>query len=261
MPASYDTVSYDQKTDHVVQVTLKRPDALNAFNETLRRELLDALCAASAAPDVRAVVLTGEGRAFSAGADIKDIAQTRVVEDVLNAEYGAFLSVLRSMEKPVIAAINGPAAGIGMTLALSCDLRVMAEDAYLMSAFANIGLVPDGGLSWILTQQIGYARAYEAAIEAQKIAADRALEWGLVNRVAAGDGALAEANTWAEGLATRAPIALGLTKRAFRAAAEDGVKNAAAYEAALQRLAIASDDCKEGVAAVLGKRAANFKGR
>ncbi len=261
MPDSYETVSYDQKSERVVQITLKRPDALNAFNEELRRDLLDALCSASAAPDARAVVLTGEGRAFCAGADIKDIGQTRVVEDVLNAEYGAFLSVLRSMEKPVIAAINGPAAGIGMTLALSCDLRVMADDAYLMSAFANIGLVPDGGLSWILTQQLGYARAYEAAIEAQKIPAARALELGLVNRVAGGGDTLNEALEWAEGLAARAPIALGLTKRAFRAAAEDGVKNAAAYEAALQRIAIASDDCKEGVAAVLGKRAASFKGR
>ncbi|MBI1392522.1 MAG: enoyl-CoA hydratase/isomerase family protein [Alphaproteobacteria bacterium] len=261
MTKAYETVGYEQKGDHVAVVTLERPDALNAFNGALRADLLDAMCIASANRDIRAVVLTGAGRAFCAGADIKDINTDRNVEEVLNAEYGSFLTVIRTMEKPVIAAINGPAAGIGMTLALSCDLRVMSEDAYLMSAFANIGLVPDGGLSWLLTQQIGYARAYEFAVEARKIPAHEALNLGLVNRAEAAADVLANALAWADELSRRAPLSLGLTKRAFRAAAEAGVGNAAAYEAMLQRVAIASEDCREGVAAVLGKRPASFKGR
>jgi len=255
------TLLYEMDGAHVATITMNRPDALNAFDRGQRAELLDGLCRASNDAAVRVVVLTGAGRAFSAGADIKELDGDRKVEDALNSEYASFLNVLRAMEKPVIAAINGPAAGIGMTLALSCDLRVMSEDAYLMSAFANIGLVPDGGLSWILTQQVGYARAYEAAIEAQKIPAGKALDLGLVNRTAPAGETVEAARAWAHELAARAPIALGLTKRAFRAASEDGVKNAMAFEALLQNIAIQTEDCREGVAAVLTKRKPDFKGR
>ncbi|MEM6536360.1 MAG: enoyl-CoA hydratase-related protein [Pseudomonadota bacterium] len=261
MTDKYETLILERPEDHVAVIKLNRPDALNAFNRQLRTDLLDAFCVVSAEKDTRAVVLTGEGRGFCAGADIKDLSERRNVEDVLNAEYAAFLSVLRTMEKPVIAAIQGPAAGIGMTLALSCDLKVMSTEAYLMSAFANIGLVPDGGLSWILSQQVGYTRAYEMAIEAQKIDAEKSLALGLVNRVADPGQVLNEALTWASSLVERAPIALGLTKRTFRAAAEAGVAEAAAFEAMMQRTALQTEDCQEGVASVIGKRRPNFKGR
>ena len=255
------TVKSETPRDGVVLITLERPDRLNAFSGDMRRDLSDAMRSASADDAVRAVVLTGEGRAFSAGADVSGLQETYNVEDILNTEYGAFLSAIQTMPKPVIAAINGPAAGIGMTTALTCDLRVMGEDAYLMSAFANIGLVPDGGLSWLLTQQLGYARAYQLAIEAEKIDAARALEWGLVNRVAPTAEVVANALDWAESLSARAPVALALTKRAFRAAAQDGLRNAMAYEAALQRTAIVTEDCAEGVKALFEKRKPVFKGR
>lgn len=255
------TILYEMKSDHTALIILNRPDSLNAFNAELRADLRDAMMKASADAAVRAVVITGAGRGFSAGADVKDMDFSRSVEDVLNVEYGAFLSIVRTCEKTVIAAINGPAAGIGMTLALSCDLRVMAEEAYLLSAFSTIGLVPDGGLSWILTQQLGYSRAYQLAIEAEKIDAARALEWGLVNRAVATEKTLDVALEWAEAIAERAPIALALTKRAFRRAAEEGIANAAAYEAALQRTALASEDCREGAAALAMKRKPVFKGR
>jgi 2-(1,2-epoxy-1,2-dihydrophenyl)acetyl-CoA isomerase len=183
------------------------------------------------------------------------------VEDILNTEYAAFLSAIQTMPKPVIAAVNGPAAGIGMTTALTCDLRVMGEGAYLMSAFANIGLVPDGGLSWLLTQQLGYARAYQLAIEAEKIDASRALDWGLVNRVVPDAEVLENAIAWAESLTVRAPIAMGLTKRVFRAAAQDGLRNAMALEAMAQRAAITTNDCAEGVRAMFEKRKPQFKGK
>lgn len=255
------TVKYDCPADGVAQLTLNRPDKLNSFDRQLRLDLAAAVSKAAADDAIRAIVITGEGRAFCAGADVSAADEMSNVETVLNTEYAAFLNTIQAAPKPVIAAINGPAAGIGMTLALTCDLRVMGEGAYLMSAFANIGLVPDGGLSYLLTREIGYARAYQLAIEAEKIDAARALGLGLVNRVTADADVLANTVEWGASLAERAPIALGLTKRAFRAAAQDGLKNAAAYEAMLQRQAIATEDCAEGVAALFQKRKPVFKGK
>lgn len=256
------TVVYEKKGSRIALITLSRPEKLNAINRAMRGEFLEATKRASADDEIRCVVVTGEGRAFSAGADLSSAAdETSNVEDILNTEYGAFIGAIHSMPKPVIAAINGPAAGIGMTIALSCDLKVMAEDAYLMSAFANIGLIPDGGLTLLLTQQLGYSRAYQLAIEAERIDAARALEWGLVNRTTPPLRALGEALGWAEGLAERAPIALASTKRAMREAHQNGLRGAIAFEAMLQRSAILSEDAREGIAALLAKRKPEFKGR
>ncbi len=255
------TVNYEMRGDAVALITLNRPKALNAFTTEMRRDMIDAVSRASSDAAVRAFVITGEGRGFSAGADVTDVAGSRSVEDQLNAEYAGFLSIIQGCDKPAIAAINGPAAGIGMTLALTCDLRVMAEDAYLMSAFANIGLVPDGGLSWLLTQEVGYARAYQLAIEAEKIPAAHCLALGLVNRVVANADVVTNAVDWAQSIAERAPVAMNLTKRAFRAAAQQGLRNAMAMEAMLQRTALATEDCREGVMALMEKRKPVFKGR
>ncbi len=255
------TVKYETPQDAVALVMLNRPEKLNSFDAAARLELRDALRRASFDDGVRAVVITGEGRAFSAGADVTALDEGVNVEDVLNTEYASFLSVIQSMPKPVIAAINGPAAGIGMTTALTCDLKVMGESAYLMSAFANIGLVPDGGLSWILTQNIGYSRAYQLAIEAEKIDAARSLEWGLVNRVVPDDQVLSNAVEWAASITERAPISMDLTKRAFRAASQEGLRNAMAFEAMAQRTAIQTEDCREGVSALMAKRKPEFKGK
>lgn len=255
------TVLYDQKSEHVALITMNRPKALNAFSTEMRRDFLDAVTKASNDKAVRAVVIAGEGRGFSAGADVTDVTGGRSVEDMLTAEYGAFLGVIQASPKPFIAAVNGPAAGIGMTLALTCDLVAMADDAYMMSAFANIGLVPDGGLSWLLTQAVGYQRAYQLAIEAEKIDASRCLEWGLANRVVPSGEVVAKSVEWAESLAARAPIALGLTKRCFRYAAQEGLKNAMAFEAMHQLTALATEDCMEGVSALMQKRQPEFKGR
>jgi 2-(1,2-epoxy-1,2-dihydrophenyl)acetyl-CoA isomerase len=246
--------------ESVALITLNRPQALNAITREMRKDLLAALMDASADDAIRAIVLTGEGRGFCAGADVTD-AGGGLVEDILNAEYAAFLSIIQTCEKPVVAAINGPAAGIGMTLALTCDLRVMSGEAYLMMAFANIGLIPDGGLSWLMAREVGYARAYQLAVEAEKIGAERCLALGLVNRVVRPEETLADALAWAQSLTRRAPVALALTKRSFRAAAQEGLSNAMAFEAMLQRTAIKTEDCAEGVAALMQKRAPRFKGR
>ncbi len=255
------TVLYEMKSDHVALITLKRPEKLNAFNGELRRALLAAFKKASADDAVRVVVLTGAGRAFCAGADVSAVDEPDNVEDVLNAEYGAILGVMQSMPKPLIAAINGPAAGIGMSVALCCDLRVMAEDAYLMSAFANIGLLPDGGLTLMLTQEIGYARAYQLAIEAEKLDPRRALDWGLINRTAPTATCLSNALSWAETIVDRAPLAMAFTKRAMRQAQHGELRKAIAFEAMLQREALKSEDCREGVMALFQKRRPAFKGR
>ena len=255
------TVIYETPRDGIALITLNRPDKLNAYDAQMRLDMMDATRSASADDAVRAVVVTGAGRAFCAGADISALEEKYNVEDILNTEYASFLVPIQTMPKPVISAINGPAAGIGMTMALTCDLRVMSQDAYLMSAFANIGLVPDGGLSWLLTQQLGYARAYQLAVEAEKIDAQRALDWGLVNRVTPAADVVENALDWAQSLAERAPIALAMTKRAFRAAAESGVRNAIAFEAMAQRSAINSEDFREGIAAMFEKRKAVFKGK
>lgn len=254
------TVSYSSPRDAVALITLNRPEKLNAFDATMRADFRDALRRASADDGICAVVITGDGRAFSAGADITAVDEYSI-EDVLNTEYAAFLSVIQTMPKPVIAAINGPAAGIGMTTALTCDLRVMSEDAYLMCAFANIGLVPDGGLSSLLTSELGYARAYQLAIEAEKLDAVRALDWGLVNRTTPAGETLDNALAWASSITERAPVAMALTKRSFRAASQDGLRNAMAFEAMAQRTAITTDDCAEGIAAVLEKRKPKFTGK
>jgi len=254
------TVKFETPSENIALVTLNRPDKLNSYNHQMRIDFAAALARASADDKIRAVVVTGAGRAFCAGADVSAVDEMGNVEDVLNTEYAAFLNIIQSMPKPVIAAINGPAAGIGMTTALTCDLRVMGEGAYLMSAFANIGLVPDGGLSWLLTQEVGYARAYQLAIEAEKIDAKRCLDLGLVNRVVGDGDVVANALEWAAALSERAPVAMALTKRVFRAAAQSGLRDAMAREAAAQRTAIATEDCAEGVMALFQKRKPSFKG-
>jgi 2-(1,2-epoxy-1,2-dihydrophenyl)acetyl-CoA isomerase len=253
------SVVYEYKGEGVRLITLNRPEKLNAFNAQMRRELLDALLHASSDSTTSVVVLTGMGRAFCAGADLADLDESGSIEDMLNAEYGAFLSIIQTMPKPVIAAVNGPAAGIGMTLALTADLLIMEEKAYLMSAFANIGLVPDGGLSWLLTQQVGYHRAFQVAVEAEKIGAQKALEWGLANRVVAQDRVLEDAIDWARALGHRSAVSMALTKSIFRRAAQDGLRNAMAYEALTQRQALDAPDSKEGISALLEKRKPVFR--
>jgi 2-(1,2-epoxy-1,2-dihydrophenyl)acetyl-CoA isomerase len=169
--------------------------------------------------------------------------------------------MIAGMEKPVLAAVGGPAAGIGLSFALACDLVMMAEDAYLLSPFATIGIIPDGGATWLLTRAIGYHRAYQLCIEAERIPAHRCLEFGLANRVVPAAELEAEALRWARGLAERAPMALARTKLAMRAAANLSFGEAIGFEAKLQNACIESEDAKEGVAAFVEKRKARFKGR
>ncbi len=256
----FNTVIYEP-ADAVARITLNRPDAMNGFNQELRLELLEALRQAEEDPATRVVILTGAGRCFTAGADLKaGFPSGEEVQRQLDEEYGPCLLTIARMPKPVISAVNGFAAGIGLSFALAADLVVMGESAFLLSPFSNIGLVPDGGATWLLPRLIGYQRAYQLCVENERIMAPRCLELGLANRVVPDDELLGATNTWAQGLARRAPLALARTKQAMREAAESDYSAALKLEARLQNACVQSDDCREGVSAFLEKRKPQFTG-
>lgn len=258
--ANLETVKYRQE-QAVAVITICRPDAMNSFNTALRRDLLTAFQRAANDKSVRVIVLAGEGRSFSAGADLKDMTDERPVDELLQSEYRPVFECIASMDQPVIAAVGGSAAGIGMSYALACDLLVMADNAFLLSPFATISLVPDGGLNWLLVHQLGYRRAFQLSIEAERIGADRCVDLGLANKTVPADELVSETIAWAHSLAERAPLSLAATKKAMRHAAGNDWASTFDVEAPLQRKLRESDDCAEGVSAFLEKRKAQFKGR
>ena len=201
----------------IATITLNRPAALNSFDREMRADLAAATAQARGDAGIRAVILTGAGRAFSAGADLKAGFKTGAeVERIVNEEYGPSLIDITEMEKPVISAINGFAAGIGLSYAPACDLSVMGENAFLLCPFGTIGLIPDGGSTWLLTHAAGYKNAYEMAVENERMPAARCKELGLVNKVAADDELVETAREWAGRLAGKAPLALARTKKMMR---------------------------------------------
>ncbi len=256
-----DTVLYEKK-GAVATLTLNRPDALNSFDKEMRADMHTATRQAKEDPAVRAVIITGAGRCFSAGADLKAGFKTGAeVEHILTQEYRLSLMNIAEMDKPVISAVNGFAAGIGLSYAMICDLCIMAESAFLLSPFSTIGMVPDGGATWLLTDCIGYKRAYAMAIENERVTAARCLELGLINRTCSDETLLEMARDWAAALAEKAPLALGHTKRLMRQAASYSYADAICNEAALQHLCFDSEDSHEGISAFLEKRKAVFTGK
>jgi 2-(1,2-epoxy-1,2-dihydrophenyl)acetyl-CoA isomerase len=246
----------------VALLTIDRPRTRNALSDEVARALHRALVAVAAEPKLRVVVLTGAEGAFSAGADLKEgLPRDRRTEDVINQRYRPSLELIAGLDKPVIAAIPGAAAGIAMSYALACDLIVMAEEGYLLSPFATIGLVPDGGATWFLARRLGYHRAYQLCVEAERIPAARCLELGLANRVVPGAELLEHTLSWADELAQRAPLALAATKQAMRAAMHLSWADTVSVEARLQNSCAASADAREAIAAFLAKRPPKFEGR
>jgi 2-(1,2-epoxy-1,2-dihydrophenyl)acetyl-CoA isomerase len=257
------TILYES-SNGVATITLNRPERRNALTREMLRELYGAFGRAAADSTVRAIVLTGAGKGFCAGQDLSIFdgpASGEQVRTTVLEHYKPVVLRMCTLEKPIIGAIHGAAAGAGASLALACDLRIMADDAYLLQAFSNIGLVPDAGSCWFLARQVGYSRAFEIAAEGERIPAHRCLELGLANRVAPADSLLAEAHTWAHKLAQRPTLALGLTKRAMTAATVQDLERIIDLEAELQVAAAQSDDHREGVAAFLEKRQPVFQGR
>jgi 2-(1,2-epoxy-1,2-dihydrophenyl)acetyl-CoA isomerase len=249
-----------------LRIELNRPDRMNAWDRQLGVELLSTIEEATDDDGVRTVTITGTGRAFSAGADLKAGFEPSPqghpdVESRLREIYHPIIAGIRRMPKPVLAAVNGPAAGIGCSLALACDLIVARESAYLMLAFVNIGLVPDGGSSLLVPSRVGFARAAEMAMLGERVPARQALEWGLINRVVADDEFEAEVDALAERLATGPTTSYAGTKRQLNAWVYSRMDEQLALEASIQQEAAASGDFAEGVQAFLERRPARFSGR
>jgi 2-(1,2-epoxy-1,2-dihydrophenyl)acetyl-CoA isomerase len=246
----------------VARITLNRPSALNAFDAPLRSQLSAALERAAADEAVRAVVLTGAGRAFSSGADLKaGMTDGADIRRQLLEEYAPSVNAIAEMPKPVIAAVEGFVAGVSCAHVLASDLVVMAEDAFFLLPFSNIALIPDGGLTWLLERQLGHRLAFELAADAQRVSASRCRGMGLVNRVVPKGTALASASEWANRLASGPPLALAHTKRLLRECPAFDLAQAQWREADAQSECIDSEDCREGVSAFFAKRPPQFTGR
>jgi 2-(1,2-epoxy-1,2-dihydrophenyl)acetyl-CoA isomerase len=260
----YDTINlYRRGTS--AKIELNRPDRFNAWSDQLSLDLIDAVRAVAGDPEVRAVLITGAGRAFSSGADLKEGAELARQGDfdpyqVLTERYHPVITGIRLMPKPVIAAVNGPAVGIGLSLALACDLVVAAESAYFLLAFVNIGLVPDGGSSLLVPSRIGFARAAELAILGEPLPAPKALDWGLINQVWADDDFAAECDTLLDRLAAGPTRSYAGTKRQLNRWLYEQMEGQLEFEAGIQREMAGTTDFAEGLASFGEKRPPRFTG-
>lgn len=246
----------------VATITLDRPDALNALTIPMKRELLAALREVEADPAVRAVILTGAGRAFCAGQDLKERLEPDAppLGEELRERYNPIIRAMLTMPKPIVGAINGVAAGAGASLAFACDLLVAAEGASFVLAFGRIGLAPDSGASWFLPRLVGLAYAAELLYLPDSMPATEALRIGLVSRVVPAAELMPQAQALAGRLAHGAPRAMALTKRALERSLEVGLEEALDHEASLQGIAGRTADHAEGIAAFLEKRPPRFTG-
>jgi len=261
MQATPPTVRYEV-ADAIATITLDRPDALNALTVPMKRELLAAFRSVGQDPGVRVAILTGAGRAFCAGQDLPERLQPDAAPlgDELRERYNPIVRAMRGLDKPIVGAINGVAAGAGASLAFACDLRVAAEGASFALAFGRVGLVPDTGSTWLLPRLVGASRAAEIALLNAPIPAAEALAIGLVGRVVSAGDLATTAREIAAKLAAGAPRAIALTKRALNAAWDRGLDAALDYEAHLQDLAGRTTDHAEGIAAFMEKRPPRFTG-
>jgi 2-(1,2-epoxy-1,2-dihydrophenyl)acetyl-CoA isomerase len=262
--ASHETV--DLTTDGpAARILLNRPEALNAWNEQFGRDLLDAVTTVAGDDSVRALLITGAGRGFSSGADLKEQRSTTDdgVPDLsarLKEIYHPIITGIREMPKPVVAAVNGPAVGIGCSLALAADLIVAAESAYFLLAFVNIGLVPDGGSTAFLPARVGYARAAEMAMLGERVPAEQALDWGLVNRVVSDDDLESVSGELLDRLANGPTRSYAGAKRLLNRRMYADLAGQLEAEAEAQKGQGNSKDFIEGVLAFVEKRPPNFTG-
>jgi 2-(1,2-epoxy-1,2-dihydrophenyl)acetyl-CoA isomerase len=245
----------------VLTITLNRPEVLNAFTAEMHRQLVAAFKEARA-PEVRAVVLTGAGRGFCVGQDLNEFKEAaKDIAARLRNSYHPTVLAVRQLEKPVIAAVNGPAAGAGLSLACACDLRIAADDATFVPAFINIGLVPDMGGTYHVRRLLGTARALEFMATGRRLTAAEAHAWGLVSEVVEADRLLERAAERAAELGALPTRGVALTKRLFDHAETATLEEQLEFEAQLQAAATQTEDFREGVAAFLEKREPRFEGR
>lgn len=259
----YETILYDT-SDGIATITLNRPDNLNAINGALAAEVADAALAAGKDEGVRVVVVTGAGRAFCSGADLmqfKDVETAPPVGDILRDRYNPMIEALVRVERPVVAAVNGIAAGAGASIALACDFRIASDEARFFQAFVKIGLIPDSGATYFLPRLVGYAKALELAMLGDQVGASDAERLGLVTKVVPHDSLADETRAFASALAGGPTRAYALTRKALVFGMENGLAPAMDYEADLQAHLALSHDFREGIASFREKRAPEFEGR
>lgn len=249
----------------VLEITLNRPDQLNAFTDEMHKLLRAAMENARDNPDIKSVILTGAGRGFCAGQDLseRDPKKGEIVDlkVTLSEKYNPLVSMMRAMEKPIICAVNGVAAGAGANVALACDIVLAAQSAKFIQAFSKIGLIPDAGGTYTLTRLLGEARAKALAMTAMPLTAQKAEEWGLIWQCLPDDSLMDEARKLAQTLANGATLGLGKTKQVIQAASTNTMSEQLSLEAETQGHLGRSADFKEGVQAFLEKRPAKFSGK
>ncbi|OZM58177.1 2-(1,2-epoxy-1,2-dihydrophenyl)acetyl-CoA isomerase [Lottiidibacillus patelloidae] len=255
----FETIKYEVKNG-VAWLTLNRPDKLNAFTEQMNTEVGKAVKQAAKDKEVRCLVIAGAGKAFCSGEDLGSIGEETNHGEILRNRYNPMIMTLANFEKPIVAAINGAAAGAGMSLALACDFRIASEKASFIEAFIHVGLVPDSGNLFYLPRLVGHAKALELAVLGEKIKAEQAKELGLVTKVVPADSLEEETAAFAERLATMPTKAIGLIKRYLRESWESSLDEMLEKEAYAQRTAGLTEDHQEGVNAFLEKRRPQFKG-
>lgn len=257
---TYETLNV-QSFDRVAHIELNRPQARNAFNQQMRRELLQAIEAIETDDEIRVVAISGAGKGFSAGADLMEgLAGHDDVISQLTVEYKPFLMAIDQSSKLYVAVVHGIAAGMGGSLALCCDFTVMAQSSCLYQAFSQIALVPDGGMSQLLIRTVGYKRALQMIVEGQRISAEDCLQLGLANKLVSDEQTLAEALEWADQLASGAPLSQSRSKALLKQALQLDYSATFDAEARAQDPCTRSQDFAEGVQAVFQKRPAAFQG-
>lgn len=257
---TYEQIQY-AVSEGVATITLNRPEKLNSFTAQMAEETIHALNTAKAAEEVRAIVITGSGRAFCAGQDLAEATAPGIrIEDVVEQQYNAIIRILRQMPKPVLASVNGVAAGAGANLAYACDLTYAAESAVFVQSFIHIGLIPDSGGTFTLPRLVGMQQAFGQMILADKLTAAKAAEMGMIWKAVPDAELQNEVMTVAKKLATMPTLAIALTKYALNRSQGSNLEQHLLVEAELQAIAGRSKDSKEGVAAFLGKRKATFIG-
>jgi 2-(1,2-epoxy-1,2-dihydrophenyl)acetyl-CoA isomerase len=244
-------------------ITLNRPDVYNAFNDGMSYELQDALKQVAKDENVRVIVLTGAGKAFCSGQDLKASADAgkRSFMDSLHKRYNPIIRAMRNMPKPIICKLNGVAAGAGCSLALACDMVVAAEEASLIEVFINIGLVPDSGSSFFLPKLVGYSKAFELCTMGSKVKAQEAFQLGLVTKVVPMAELDEAVKSYTDYFAKAPTKSIGIIKKMLNKAMSSNLEDMLDYEAYCQEIAGSSDDYKEGVSAFLEKRKPEFKGK
>jgi 2-(1,2-epoxy-1,2-dihydrophenyl)acetyl-CoA isomerase len=255
------SVLLSELKDGVLTLTLNRPEAINAFNTAMLQGLAQAMRDAAENPEVRAVLIRGAGRGFCSGQDLREFEGRTISYKAHLENYAGAIAGIATLDKPVIAAIHGAAAGAGLSLALACDLRLAASDAVLTTGFSRIALIPDAGMSYHLPRIVGQAKAFELMALSPRLSAEQALELGLVNRVIPSEGFAEEVWKLALELAQGPTRTFGLIKQALRRSATSSLEEMLEVEAELQDLAGQTLDHKEGVAAFYEKRAPRFVGR